>query len=97
MSASMVQKNILSEMQQIAGQQLAMKNRLEAIVAMWSAESMSALTDLDLQELAEFTHVTAAELAAAKNGMDTISTAIGAYAAGTPATKLLRIVLTVPH
>jgi hypothetical protein len=97
MSATAVQKNILSEMQAIATQQLAMKNRLEAIVAMWSAENMSALTDLDLQELAEFVHVTAAELAAAKNGMDAISTAIGGYVAGTPATKLLRIVLVVPH
>jgi ATP-dependent Clp protease ATP-binding subunit ClpA len=93
----MVQQNILTEMQQVATQQLALKNRLEAIVAMWTAESMNALTDADLQELAEFTHVTAQELAGAKNAMDTIAAAIGAYAAGTPATKLLRIVLTVPH
>ena len=97
MSASMVQQNILTEMQQIATEQLAMKGRLEAVVAMWSAENMVTLTDTDLAELAEFAHVTAAELAAAKNGMDSIVTAIGAYAAGTPAIKLLRIVLTVPH
>jgi hypothetical protein len=97
MSANAVQQNVLSEMQHIATEQLAMKNRLEAVVAMWGAESMATLTDADLAALAEFAHVTAAELAAAKNGMDEISTAIGAYAAGTPATKLLRIVLTVPH
>jgi hypothetical protein len=97
MTANAVQKNILSEMQQIASSQLAMKNRLEAVVAMWSAESMAVLVDADLAELPEFAHVTAQELVAAKNGMDVISTAIGSYAAGTPATKLLRIVLTVPH
>lgn len=97
MSASMVQQNILTEMQAIATQQLAMKNRLAAVVAMWGAESMAALTDADLQELAEFEHVTAAELAAAKNGMDAIVTAIGEYVVGTPATKMLRIVSAVPH
>ena len=73
MSANAVQQNVLSEMQQIATQQLAMKNRLEAVVAMWGAENMAALTDQDLAELSEFAHVTAAELAAAKNGMDAIS------------------------
>ncbi len=97
MTASMVQQNILTEMQSIATTQLNLKSRLEAIVAMWAAESMADLTDADLQELAEFQHVTAQELAASKNAMDAIATAIGAYAAGTPATKLLRIVMQVPH
>ena len=93
----MVQQNILTEMQAIAVQQLSLKNRLAAVVAMWSAESMATLTDVDLQELMEFAHVSAQELAAAKNGMDAVNTAIGEYVAGTPATKLLRIVLCVPH
>jgi hypothetical protein len=97
MSTTIVQKNILVEMQQIATEQLSLKNRLAAVVAMWSAENMAALTDQDLLDLPEFAHVTAQELVAAKNGMDAISTAIGEYAAGTPATKLLRIVRTVPH
>jgi hypothetical protein len=92
-----VQKNVLSEMQAIAREQLSLKNRLEAVVAMWTAENMNQVTDADLQALSEFEHVSATELAAAKNGMDAISTAIGAYAAGTPATKLLRIVNVVPH
>ena len=92
-----VQKNVLSEMQTIAKEQLTLKNRLETVVAMWGAESMAAVTDADLAELSEFAHVTAYELAAAKNGMDAISTAIGAYVVGTPATKLLRIVNSVPH
>lgn len=97
MSITYVQQNILTEMQHIAAQQLSLRNRLAAVVAMWGAESMSQLTDADLAQLAEFAHVTAAELAAAKNGMDTIVTAIGEYAAGTPATRLLRIVGGVPH
>ncbi len=97
MSVLFVQRHILSEMQEVAKQQLILKNRLEAVVAMWGAESMATLTDLDLAEVQEFAHITAQELAAAKNGMDAIAVAIGGYAAGTPATKLLRIVLTVPH
>lgn len=97
MATTNVQKNVLSEMQKIATEQLELKNRLEAVVAMWTAESMNAVTDADLLELPEFAHVTAQELQAAKNGMDAISTAVGAYAAGTPATKLLRIVNVVPH
>ena len=91
-----VQKNILSKMQQAATQQLALQNTMTELVAMWTAESINSLTDADIQSLAEFGHVTAAELAAAKNAMDTIVTAIGTYSAGTPATKLLRIVNSVP-
>ena len=97
MTITAVQQNILTEMQQIAAHQLSLRNRLAAVVAMWTAENMAALTDTDLAELPEFAHVTAAELAAAKNGMDAIVAAIGEYAVGTPATKLLRIVSGVPH
>jgi predicted AAA+ superfamily ATPase len=97
MSTTVVQKNVLVEMQQIAQQQLSLKNRLAAVVAMWQAESMTAITDDDLAELPEFEHVTSGELVAAKNGMDAIVTSIGEYAVGTPATKLLRIVSSVPH
>jgi hypothetical protein len=97
MATTTVQKNILSEMQQIATQQLVLKNRLAAVVAMWTAESLNTLVDADLAALPEFAHVTAAELQAAKNGMDAIVTAVGEYVAGTPAIKLLRIVATVPH
>jgi hypothetical protein len=97
MSTNNVQKNILFEMQQIASQVLIINNRLRALVAMWAAENMTTLEDADLDEFPEFAHVTAQELNAAKNGMDAISTAVGDYVAGTPATKLLRIVLTVPH
>jgi hypothetical protein len=97
MSTTVVQKNVLVEMQQIAQQQLVLKNRLAAVVAMWSSESMNTITDDDLRELPEFEHVTSVELTAAKNGMDAIATAIGEYATGTAATKLLRIVSSVPH
>jgi predicted AAA+ superfamily ATPase len=91
-----VQKNILSKMQQVASQQLDLQNTMTELVAMWTAENINALTDADLAALPEFAHVTAAELQGAKNAMDTISAAVGAYAAGTPATKLLKIVNSVP-
>jgi predicted AAA+ superfamily ATPase len=96
MAISNVQQNILTAMQQTAKAQLVLQNTMVELVAMWTAESMPQVTDADLAGLAEFAHVTAAELAGAKNAMDTISTAIGAYAAGTPATKLLKIVNSVP-
>lgn len=96
MSANNVQKNILSKMQSVSVEQLQLKTAEEELVAMWTAENMNQLTDADLAELAEFAHVTAAELQAAKGAMDTISTAIGAYVVGTPATKLLKIVNVVP-
>lgn len=91
------QQNILTEMQSIAQQQLSLQSRMKAVVAMWTAESMANLTDADLQSLSEFAHVTAIELQGAKNGMDTITTAIGEYVVNTPATKLLKIVGSVPR
>ena len=96
MARTQVQTNILDAMQQVAMQQLKLQNRMTDIVAMWGAESMATLLDADIQEIAGFAHVTVAELAAAKNAMDTINTAIGGYVAGTPAIKLLRIVNNLP-
>jgi hypothetical protein len=92
-----VQQNILTEMQTIGRQMLALKNRLTVIVAMYQAENMSTLTDADIQVLPDFAHVTAQELTAAKNALEAINIAVGEYAAGTNATKLMRIVDQVPH
>ena len=92
-----VQQNIMDAMQQAAIKQLELQNSMTALVAMWTAESLNTLTDADIQSLASFAHVTAAELAAAKNGMDTITAAIGGYVSGTPAIKLLRIVNNIPR
>lgn len=91
-----VQKNIASEMQAIAIDILKIKNRLAVAVAMYASEGMASLTDVDYVELSELSHVTVAEMTAAKNALAEINTALGEYVAGTAATRLMRIVNTVP-
>jgi hypothetical protein len=92
MAIQNVQVNIADAMQKVA---LDVERNFELMTrlsAMWNTEGMAALTDADIQSLPTFAHVTAAELLAAKNGMDTLITAWGAYAANTPSIRLLRIV-----
>ena len=91
-----VQKNVASEIQALALDILKIKNRLAVAVAMYVAESMSTLTDADYAELPELAHVTVTEMTAAKNALDTINTTVGEYVVGTNATKLMRVVNTVP-
>lgn len=91
-----VQKNLASEMQQLAADFLRAKNRLAVTIAMYASENMATLTDADYQELAEFAHVTVAEMTAAKNALNEINTAMGEYVAGTAVTRLMRIVNAVP-
>lgn len=97
MAISNVQKNVASKMQTIATKILQVKNSLSVVVAMYTAEGMTTLTDADYAGLEEFAHVTVAEMTAAKNALDAINTTIGDYAAGTNATKLMRIINTVPE
>ena len=96
MSMNNVQKNVASAIQDLAEELLATKNRLAIVVAMYAAEGMTSLTDGDLQELAEFAHVTVAELTAAKNALGEVNTALGEYVAGTAATRLMRVARIVP-
>ena len=91
-----VQKNVASEIQALALDILKIKNRLAVAVAMYVAESMATLSDADYAELSELAHVTVTEMTAAKNALDAINTAIGEYAVGTNATKLMRVVNEVP-
>jgi hypothetical protein len=91
-----VQKNLASEMQSLAFDMLRIKNRLVVAVAMYAAEGMASLTDADYAELSEFAHVTVTEMTAAKNALAEVNTALGEYTSGTAATRLMRIVNTVP-
>jgi hypothetical protein len=54
------------------------------------------VADVDIQAITGFAHVTASELQAAKGALDTLATTIGEYTAGTPATKLIKIVPNIP-
>ena len=97
MAMNNVQKNVATAIQDLAEELLAVKNRLAIIVAMYTTEGMTSLTDADLQELAEFAHVTVAELTAAKNALGEVNTALGEYVAGTAATRLMKVVRKVPE
>jgi hypothetical protein len=66
------------------------------LVNMYANESVSTLTDADIQTLPELSHVTASEIQAAKNSMDTLITAIGDFTAGSIASRLLKIVKNLP-
>ena len=92
-----VQKNLASEMQQLAADFLRAKNRLAVTIAMYASENMATLSDADYAELAEFAHVTVAEMTAAKNALNEINVAMGEYVAGTAVTRLMRIVNAVPN
>ncbi len=96
MALNAVQQNLASAMQEVSEQLLAIKNRLAIIGLMYVTESMSSLSDADLQALVPFAHVTVAELTAAKNALGEINTAMGEYIAGSATTRLMKIVGRVP-
>ena len=97
MTMTNVQKNVASEIQSLATDMLKIKNRLAVAVAMYAAEGMATLTDADYAALSEFAHVTVTEMTAAKNALSEVNTALGEYVAGSAATRLMRIVSTVPR
>lgn len=97
MALNNTQQNIASEMQSLAMILLEARPRLEAVLSLWTSEAMADLTDEELQELAEFAHVTVAELVGARNAMNDIVTEIADYSlAANNASKLLKIVNKVP-
>ena len=96
MALTNVQKNVLDEMQNLAKEIIAIKTRARNVVEMYSNEGLGSLTDADIQSLTSFEGVTAVELQQAKTSLDTVSTAIGEYVVGTPATRLLRICDNIP-
>jgi hypothetical protein len=72
-------------------------NGLAVTIAMYASENMAALTDTDYAELAEFSHVTVAEMTAARNALNEINTAMGEFVAGSAVTRLMRILNRVPE
>jgi len=96
MSMTNTQKNIASTMQDVAKQQLALTERMDALSVMWTNEGMQSLSDAEWQELAEFSGVTATEALACKGAFDAVATTMGNYTAGTNRYKMLKIINTVP-
>jgi hypothetical protein len=96
MAITKVQMNVLAEMQDLAKLMIALKSRARNVVEMYVNENISTLTDADIQSIPPFAGVSVSELQGAKGALDTVATAIGEYTAGTPATKLIKIVDVIP-
>jgi hypothetical protein len=97
MAPNNVQTNILDAVQQKAISLLRDRNTLMYISQMWANEGLNTLTDADIQTLATFKGVTAAEALAAKVSMDAILTALGdPGTGGTNAYKLLKLANNIP-
>lgn len=88
--------NLAAEMQRLATEVIAINNRLALVVAMYTTENMASLTDADYAALPELSHATVAEMTAAKNALSEVKTAIGDYVVGSVATRLMKIVSSVP-
>jgi len=96
MALTAVQQNLATEMQTCAEEILALKGRIDAIMAMHASEAMTTISDADLQALTPFAHMTVVELTAARNAFAAIQTALGGYVAGEQAYRLMKIVGRVP-
>ena len=96
MALTKIQTNIIDRMADVALKQLQLMDDYNSIVQMYQAESVANILDADMLTLPELAHVSVAELTAAKGAMDTLVTALGGYAGGTPATKLSKIVKNLP-
>jgi len=83
-------------MQSLAVDLIAIKTGLSVTIAMYAAENMATLTDADYQELAEFAHVTVAEMTAARNALSEANVTLGEFVPGSVVTRLMRIINVVP-
>ena len=96
MATTIVQRNVLSEIQAIASELLSIKARMVSITAMYINEDLGSLTDADFAALAEFAHITATEFRAAGAALVAVNTALGDYSPTSNVARLLRIVKAVP-
>jgi hypothetical protein len=96
MAMQNVQKNLAARMQTLAIDLIAIKTSLAVTIAMYAAENMATLTDADYAELAEFAHVTVAEMTAAKNALSEANVTLGEFVPGSVVTRLMRIINVVP-
>lgn len=95
MAMTNVQKNIVSELQAMAGQLVLVQSRATALAQMFANENMAALTDEDFGEIAPFAHITSVEFGAAAAAINSI---VAALNAGTPTawSKMLKITESMP-
>lgn len=97
MTANNTQVNILDGMQNMAMLLLDLRSRMALTSQMWTNESVGSLVDADIQTLATFAGVTAAEALGVKQVFDVLVTALGdPGTAGTNAYKLLKMANNIP-
>lgn len=80
MALTVVQQNILSQIQKIAEQLGSIQSSMVKLSAMWTNEFQTPPTTDDLKALPEFAHVTQAELVDAATALVAISNVLGTYA-----------------
>ena len=93
MALTNIQKNILSRIQKLARIEIISKSEAILLEGMWGNEFSTLPTDEEIQECAEFAHITAAELSAAAIALVAINATRGDF--DTPESnvvKLLKIV-----
>jgi len=96
MAITKLQANIIDGIADTSQQLLAAMNKIATLVQYFNAEAISSLTAEDIATLGELSHVTPAELAAARNAMSELLTAGGGYATGSIMTRLSKITKNIP-
>jgi ornithine cyclodeaminase/alanine dehydrogenase-like protein (mu-crystallin family) len=91
-----IQKNIATELQNLALVVLQLKPRLEAIVEMYNTAEMANLTNDDYALLADFVGITIDDMYWAKTAYSELAIAIGGFVGNENAERLLKILNRVP-
>lgn len=93
MALTVVQQNILSQIQQLAERLSEDQATMTRLTAMWTNEFPTPPTTADIQALSEFAHVTQTELTDAAGALVAVSNTLGVYATPTSnINKLAKIV-----
>lgn len=78
MALSNQESNFISRMQQLAEETLDLRHRIQEEYALYNAEGFGeSITDVDLQEVSAFKHITQSKMWNAITALTTVTTALG--------------------
>jgi plasmid maintenance system antidote protein VapI len=91
MALSAQNSNFISELTTKSEMILDLQREIDVLVARWNQNDMfNALTDVDIQAVAAFAHLTKSEVSNAVNAVTAVSTALGDLTTG-QAVNLLKM------
>jgi hypothetical protein len=90
-----IQRLILSEITDLSTILVSSQNRMRILMEMYPTEGIADLLENDIQVVVP--QATVQKLSDAKAALDVIYAAIGDFGVGTPATKLLRFLNSIPR